>query len=156
MHELGHGLGLGHGGVFQDPVNGPSNYKPNHLSVMNYTWTVPALVPTANPYAQFWTLDFSQAEWPCLDELCLNEPAGIGGRANALVPAGPPNGTFARLVREAGPVDWNLDLSANARSGQATVRHAGAALFRALGRLYTHRSIGAPQGRELDSRSHGE
>lgn len=44
---------------------------------MNYTWTVPALVSTSNPYAQFWTLDFLQSEWRCLDELCLSEPAGL-------------------------------------------------------------------------------
>jgi hypothetical protein len=32
MHELGHNLGLRHGG------NTDQNYKPNHLSVMNYTY----------------------------------------------------------------------------------------------------------------------
>ena len=114
MHELGHGLGLGHGGVFQDPVNGPTNYKPNHLSVMNYTWTVPALVatnPNQGTYWQFWTLDFSGANWPCLDETCLNEPVGIGGRPFALVPVGPivtgaQGQQWGVLERERGAVDF--------------------------------------------------
>lgn len=35
MHELGHTLGLHHGG--DDDVN----YKPNYFSVMNYTWNMP-------------------------------------------------------------------------------------------------------------------
>lgn len=43
MHELGHNLGLGHGGVLLDS-NGdvvgadPKNHEPNHLSVMNYSF----------------------------------------------------------------------------------------------------------------------
>lgn len=45
MHELGHTLGLSHGGVYvqtsEDKVevkNNHVNYKPNHLSIMNYTY----------------------------------------------------------------------------------------------------------------------
>jgi hypothetical protein len=39
MHELGHNLGLEHGG--DDELN----YKPNYLSVMNYTFQMPYIVP---------------------------------------------------------------------------------------------------------------
>ena len=123
MHELGHNLGLNHGGFFQEWIDLTTpwidgiNAKPNYLSVMNYTWTVPAMVPTnQGAYAQFWTLDYSRAVWPALDELCLNEPAGIGGRAGfpqPLVPAGPTRVInlvqFARLVPESGAVDWNAN-----------------------------------------------
>lgn len=43
MHELGHNLGLGHGGLDIDDSGGViganhTNYKPNHLSVMNYSF----------------------------------------------------------------------------------------------------------------------
>ncbi|MDZ7813345.1 MAG: M66 family metalloprotease [Ideonella sp.] len=34
MHELGHNLGLTHGGAIS--VGSPQNDKPNYLSVMNY------------------------------------------------------------------------------------------------------------------------
>lgn len=37
MHELGHNLGLGHGGG--DPIN----YKPNYLSIMSYSWQLRGL-----------------------------------------------------------------------------------------------------------------
>jgi hypothetical protein len=40
MHELGHNLGLSHGG------NEELNDKPNYLSVMNYTYTYPGLDPS--------------------------------------------------------------------------------------------------------------
>ncbi len=118
MHELGHNLGLHHGGAITDSIPG----KPNYHSVMNYSWTVPAYVATQGAYGGSWILDFSAAVWPSLDELALNEPPGIGGHVGHTVPAGPiymallPNGSvqsFAALVPENGPVDWN-------RNGVAT------------------------------------
>jgi hypothetical protein len=37
MHELGHNLGLHHGGGQEDPLNDARfNWKPNYHSVMNY------------------------------------------------------------------------------------------------------------------------
>jgi hypothetical protein len=39
MHELGHNLGLEHGG------DEPNNYKPNYWSVMNYMYQLPGLDP---------------------------------------------------------------------------------------------------------------
>lgn len=51
MHELGHTLGLDHGG--QDAIN----YKPNYLSIMNY------LLVTRRPFSKyFYRLDFSRAQ----------------------------------------------------------------------------------------------
>lgn len=117
MHELGHNLGLGHGGAVIDPVQRWTNWKPNHASVMNYTWTVPALVPTSpGAYSQYWVADYSRRTYNCLDETCLNEPGGIGGRLSVLVPAGPTrvinSVSYARLVRESGAVDWSENGSA--------------------------------------------
>ena len=102
MHELGHTLGLDHGGG--DPIN----YKPNYHSVMNYTWTVPGFVASTNPYWQSWILDYSNAVWPTLDESNLIEAAGIGGHVVDSVPVGP-LAPAARLVLENGVVDWNAD-----------------------------------------------
>jgi len=68
MHELGHNLGLGHGGA--DAIN----RKPNYLSVMNYDYQL-GLLPGN-------TLDYSRVALPSLFELGgttngLSEPLGI-------------------------------------------------------------------------------
>ena len=65
MHEMGHLLGLGHGG--------PDNIgcKPNYLSVMNYSFQF-SDVGTDRP------LDFSREELDTLDEGGLDESDGIG------------------------------------------------------------------------------
>lgn len=60
MHELGHNLGLHHGGDDEVPC------KPNYFSVMNY-----------NPFMAL-TFSYSQGNIPSLDENALNEQAGIG------------------------------------------------------------------------------
>ncbi|MCH8804857.1 MAG: hypothetical protein IH986_02060 [Planctomycetes bacterium] len=72
MHELGHNLGLRHGGG--DDING----KPNYPSIMNYVLTVQ--YSWAKPWA-FWKLDYSRegaGKFASLDESSLNERAGIG------------------------------------------------------------------------------
>lgn len=72
MHELGHAMGLDHGGA--DDVN----FKPNYFSVMNYHWTFP-LADSAGPESQGWRLDYSREMLPTLDEAALVESAGLGG-----------------------------------------------------------------------------
>ncbi len=69
MHELGHTLGLTHGGT--DHVN----YKPNYLSIMNYAFQLNGLIydGTTGP------IDYSRFKAGNLDERSLREPAGIGG-----------------------------------------------------------------------------
>lgn len=74
MHELGHGLGLNHGG-FEE-----TNLKPNYLSIMNY-WFNEIGLQTANKKGK---LDFSRAELPSLNELDLNELPGIQALPNQL------------------------------------------------------------------------
>jgi hypothetical protein len=64
MHELGHSLGLRHGG--SDEVN----FKPNHLSVMNYAYAWRTLVPGRE-------LDYARYTVPPLDENALDENAGL-------------------------------------------------------------------------------
>lgn len=72
MHELGHTLGLRHGGG--DGVN----RKPNYLSVMNYAFqscNVPASPAGMLPGG----CDYSPNDLADLDETSLDECAGIGG-----------------------------------------------------------------------------
>ena len=72
MHELGHVIGLDHGGG--DGVNN----KPHYLSVMNYNWqacSVPASPSGTLPGA----CDYSRIDLPDLNELGLDECIGIDG-----------------------------------------------------------------------------
>jgi hypothetical protein len=100
MHELGHTLGLNHGG--NQPGNPDSyNFKPNYYSVMNYLWQTP------QTYAPILRLDYSRERLPDLNENNLDEYAGIGGPAGVLVPVGPWSGAI-RLADMSGPVDWSV------------------------------------------------
>ncbi|QDT00818.1 choice-of-anchor Q domain-containing protein [Adhaeretor mobilis] len=108
MHELGHTLGLGHGG--DDAIR----YKPNYHSVMNYIWQTPGQkLPTtgrptnANEHAYFdsWVLDYSRQVFPDLDQLNLIESEGIGGDPGNTVRIQ----STSRYVKEGGPVDWDKD-----------------------------------------------
>lgn len=110
MHELGHNLGLGHGG--QDYIN----YKPNYLSIMNYSFSRGGLwrdgLNGVLDYSHF----ASPREMPILDEYLLDETVGLsGGPSNydtfywhmsvpdVIQPIYQP---FA--VNVGGPVNWNL------------------------------------------------
>jgi hypothetical protein len=79
MHELGHNLGLFHGGA------DGTNYKPNYNSVMNYLYQFPGVDGI---------LDYSYGERITLDETALNESAGVCGdvavdwNSNAFIDAG--------------------------------------------------------------------
>ncbi len=66
MHELGHTLGLRHGG----PDN--TNYKPNHLSVMSYFNQVVWLIKDGQPY-----LDYERFNLNALNETSLDELEGL-------------------------------------------------------------------------------
>lgn len=66
MHELGHTLGLMHGGC--DHVH----YKPNYLSVMNYLFQTTGLVSDGENI-----LSYSEYRLPDLDEAMLDENDGI-------------------------------------------------------------------------------
>ncbi|MGH9014399.1 MAG: calcium-binding protein [Acidimicrobiia bacterium] len=82
MHELGHNLGLGHGGVVLDG-NGSvigaddTNYKPNHLSVMNYSFQTRG-IPRENGGTVFDYSRFGSDVFPPLNEVALNEATGVG------------------------------------------------------------------------------
>lgn len=81
LHEGGHALGLGHGG------NVGTNYKPNYLSVMNYSFdptgipdaTIPANIDTNGDGAadQSYRLDYSRSKLADINEAALDESVGI-------------------------------------------------------------------------------
>ena len=109
MHELGHNLGLQHGGL--DTVN----YKPNYLSIMNYFFSTTGLYHNGrNGF-----LDYSRfPSIPSLNKQSLNEAVGLnGGPAIAAFGTdyycpGGIQGTNTGLQKVAnpnGPIDWNCD-----------------------------------------------
>lgn len=103
VHELGHTLGLRHGGGPTDTVN----YKPNYLSVMNYAFTIDGLESAAGK--AFW--DYSDRELSPLDERSLDERKGLGAEAADmatywLTPSGNFRGSYGTANK---PLDWNSD-----------------------------------------------
>lgn len=72
MHELGHNLGLRHGG------NVNCNYKPNYNSVMNYRYQFPG-VNTNCTIPGSGVLDYSRGVRLTLNENNLNENLGVCG-----------------------------------------------------------------------------
>jgi hypothetical protein len=97
MHELGHTLGLGHGGESLS-----SNCKPNYLSVMNYAYQF-------NNYVVARPIDYSRQVLATLDETALVEQDGVGPNAptnGAELAFGPFPVTRALA---AGPINWDRD-----------------------------------------------
>ena len=134
MHELGHNLTLRHG------ANNDTNFKPNHISVMNYAFAFEGLTRcrTALPYmsAVFGpsTGDFC---WPgALDyshfgdgEISpLNEVEGIGELLPILKSSTDPAGDFVTKyfceidgndVRRSGRIDMAVDWNCDSTIGRA-------------------------------------
>jgi len=113
MHELGHSLGLRHGGDVD------TNCKPNYLSVMNYgrqfnpaggaSW-LPGHVDGALVRLEG-GLGFSDGTRSVLNESALDEAAGVGGVQGQMTTYGYDPGVLQptrRLVGPTGmPVNWN-------------------------------------------------
>jgi conserved repeat domain len=97
IHELGHNLGLKHGGDQDIPER-----KPNYLSLMNYRFQFEGLI-LANKKRKF---DYSTNALASLDEASLNETIGIGDPENRRTiwgPIGAPCQTNLALPA----IDWN-------------------------------------------------
>lgn len=78
MHELGHNLGLFHGGGDFDHLY--VNYKPNYLSVMNYSFQLSGLILPLNGKAIDGYLDYSRfGNVFTLTETALDENVGLSG-----------------------------------------------------------------------------
>lgn len=97
-HELGHNLGLHHGG------SEDINYKPNHLSIMNYFFQTDGVLHGSKP-----VFDYQRFAVPPLSESALKERNGLGGGADlrdySTVYWLNPDTT--RLVPASGPIDWD-------------------------------------------------
>jgi hypothetical protein len=125
LHELGHNLSLGHGGL--DGVN----FKPNYLSVMNYSWQVNGLAfdfngdlladPVALDFDRDGLVDvrrfmYSNTTLAPLNENALNENAGIADGNNLTtyscppLPLGPGGNPIAP---GAGAINWNCNANPN-------------------------------------------
>ena len=99
FHELGHLVGLRHGGG--DFVG----CKPNYLSIMNYTRQLPGSpIPTTQWKST--ALDLSRSKRPDLNKANLNEQQGIGGVAGDVTVFGPTSGVVRSTT---GAIDWNRD-----------------------------------------------
>ena len=96
MHELGHCLGLRHGGG--DEVN----YKPNYLSIMNYRFEIANLLPSR-------PLDYSREELPTINEAYINETKGIGVAKKTVWYAFWESPRIYYVNHGNIPIDWNGD-----------------------------------------------
>lgn len=76
MHELGHTLGLHHGG------DDDFNRKPNYLSIMAYGKQFPG-VPLADGTTTYDYSRFDATSMPNIDETSLSEPTGVVANGDA-------------------------------------------------------------------------
>jgi hypothetical protein len=108
MHELGHNLGLRHGGIDHE------NYKPNHLSIMSYLNQFDWLIKNGSPL-----LDYDRFDLADLNEANLNEATGLDnvGNDGALANYGVRwvnNGQLWQKTTGANQnVDWNTNSTLN-------------------------------------------
>lgn len=77
MHELGHNLGLRHGG------DDNTNNEPNYNSIMNYRFQFPGIDADAGPAAcdafGDQLLDYSSGDRVLIDETAIDEASGVCG-----------------------------------------------------------------------------
>lgn len=95
MHELGHNLGLDHGGG--DEIN----FKPNYLSIMNYAFAFSSWVVPWRP------LDYSRSKLPTLFEASLDEPYGVQGSGFWQYTIWNDSKSVRAFGLVSAPLDWN-------------------------------------------------
>jgi hypothetical protein len=108
MHELGHNLGLHHGGAA--PLTGDDledTFKPNYLSVMNYSFSHSGVPGIGLTYSKWGAASLST-----LDENSLAERDGVKKLDNSVPTTARtiyycPSSGAAKTVKLGVPVDWN-------------------------------------------------
>jgi hypothetical protein len=108
MHELGHNLGLCHGGpnlIGTDCTVG--NSKPNYISVMNndFEFGIPYATAPGSTTIAGYRVDYSDVKLPDLDETNLDENVGIQDSVHPTDIS--ENKNRATRVPVLGAVDWN-------------------------------------------------
>jgi len=113
MHELGHNLGLLHGG------GDKFNHKPNYISIMNYSFPFGVISPDGTMFT-----DYSSFSLPTLDEFNLDENVGISDPSEQLTlwskltrPDSPPGSNkclanrsgYYKLFLPSPALDWNCN-----------------------------------------------
>lgn len=127
MHELGHNIGLQHGGT-TDSVN----YKPHHLSVMNYSFQLDGVIFGGS----FGTFDYARFSPPALNERRLNESIGLNGGSglNNYGTIWYCGGRSRQTNAVNSPIDWNcsgstsqtaVSTDVNRDSRRATLQSSG-------------------------------
>ena len=107
MHELGHNLGLRHGG------NDNTNCKSNYISIMNYDFSVlgiNTIIDTTNKVSHTGYIDFSHEALPSLYECCLNEEIGISSNFATVFGISNPTDSRRRykyVPQESDCIDWD-------------------------------------------------
>ncbi|HEY3559964.1 MAG TPA: hypothetical protein VGL05_20990 [Kribbella sp.] len=101
VHELGHNLGLQHGGT--DSLN----YKPNYLSVMNYSFQLGGVLKADG--TKYW--GYSNVQPASINEARPDETAGLGSLGAGYRTSWKcPNGSTRTTAGAANqPIDWNCD-----------------------------------------------
>ncbi len=105
MHELGHNLGLSHGGSVAEAG---VNYKVNYPSVMNYAWQFSGVYK----YSTLGLLDYSDGTLDPVDENSLSESAGLDPNSAATDIATKwscPDRRYTKPKPSAFDVDWNCN-----------------------------------------------
>ena len=121
LHELGHNLGLKHGGVVPSGLL-EANCKPNYQSVMNYLFQVRGLLlPSGSP-----VIDLSRQQLPSLTETALAESSGLGA-PTAYLPSwyAPEGSSFIDAALHTSPASRFCDGTPVPNGGPAYVRIDG-------------------------------
>ncbi|MDJ0755773.1 MAG: DUF4114 domain-containing protein [Ardenticatenaceae bacterium] len=132
MHELGHTLGLGHGGVKLENglwVPDHTDYKPNHLSIMNQAfavWDQQGLTVDGVSGVLDFSI-FSPADIPSINELNLTESGGLNSTNPEVSKystkwfCGLNDFNGETVANANSPIDWNCDGDTNDSNVQANI-----------------------------------
>ncbi|MGA2979627.1 MAG: hypothetical protein ABSD76_08555 [Terriglobales bacterium] len=105
MHELGHALGLRHGG------NDDINYKPNYLSIMNYFFQLGGIPENGDSIYSYSSFQLDADEHHLSDIHALTSDATLAGYgSNFYCPSSEPStAAYMTILSIYGPVDWKCD-----------------------------------------------
>jgi hypothetical protein len=155
MHELGHNLGLDHGGPHKLIAGGTTtlvsstdytmNCKPNYLSVMSYTRQMPGYLATSTWESN--ALDYSHTALAPISPgtsttPTLSEPTGLASSiANTLIYGTPDKTTKSKIAATGSNVDWNGDGTIESNSVFEDIKNFGITGCNTAGSGYTTKSF---------------